>query len=345
MKLKRFLVGLLLVALIGGAWISWEYFGRFFNPNVSLQSSSVELFIPTDATFSDVIDVLATAGYIEDMDAFVWAAKYKNYHNVVKPGRYIITDRMTNNQLVNLLRSGAQSPVDVIVRSVRTKSMLAQTVAEQLELDSAELMSLLSDPGFCARYGFNTTTIFSMFIPNTYEFYWNTDARSFVERMAAEYKRFWNEERMAKIRLLKMTQSEVATLASLVQAEQGAHPDERPKVAGLYLNRLRRGMRLQSDPTLIHAVGDFTIKRVLTEHKSIDSPYNTYMYAGLPPGPILLPAISSIDAVLSAEKHNFLYMCAKEDFSGYHHFSSNYSTHLRHARNYHRALNQRKIYR
>ena len=183
----------------------------------------------------------------------------------------------------------------------------------------------------------------TMFIPNTYEVYWNTSAEEFVKRMAREYKAFWTEQRKAQAKALNLTQSEVSILASIVQAEQSEHRDERAQVAGLYINRIKKKMRLQSDPTLIYATGDFSIKRVLNKHMQLDSPYNTYMYAGLPPGPINLPEISSIDAVLDYEKHDYIYMCAKADFSGYHNFSRSFFQHNAYAKAYRNELNRRKI--
>lgn len=328
-----------------GGWLSWDYYKRIYSPNVTLKESSVEFYIKTGWTYDDVVAALDSQQVIDNIPAFRWVADRKSYPELVKPGRYIILDGMSNNALVNLLRSGAQAPVKFKLPSVRTKVELASVVSRHIEADSAELMEMLNDPAFCQRYGFNTTTIFSLFLPNTYEFYWNTSADEFVIRMAREYKRFWTDERVAKAKQMGLSQSEVSTLASLVQAEQAARKDERPKVAGLYLNRLRKGMRLESDPTLIHALGDFSIKRVLLAHKKIDSPYNTYMHTGLPPGPIMLPETTSLDAVLNAEKHNYIFMCAKEDFSGYHNFSSNYAEHLQNARRYQKELNRRKIYR
>ena len=184
-----------------------------------------------------------------------------------------------------------------------------------------------------------------MFIPNTYEMYWNTSAQEFVERMAKEYKAFWNDERKAKARKLGLSQSEVTILASIVQAEQNVKTDEQPVVAGLYLNRLKRNMQLQCDATLKFANKAYDVQRVLDFDKKIDSKYNTYKYTGLPPGPINLPEINAIDAVLNAKEHNYLYMCAKEDFSGYHNFTSSYNQHLRNAKKYQAELNKRKIYR
>lgn len=345
MNIKRFILGVTLLALLMGAWLAWDYGSRFFKPNVTLPASTQEFFIHSDWKYEQVFKALHDQGIIENDLSFDWVAHYKNYPALVKPGRYLILDGMNNNALVNLLRSGVQEPVRVVLRSVRSKDRLCGNVSRYLEVDSARLLELLDDPAFCERYGFTPTTMFTLFLPNTYEFYWSTTSEEFIERMAREYKRFWNEERIAKARKIGLSQSQVSTLASLVQAEQSAHRDERPVVAGLYLNRLKKGMRLESDPTLIHALGDFTIKRVLNVHKQVESPYNTYKYKGLPPGPILLPEISSIEAVLNAQDHNYIFMCAKEDFSGYHNFSSSYNQHLRNARKYQRALNARKIYR
>ncbi len=345
MNIRKFLLAVVLFGALIGAYMAWDYYQRIFAVNVELPTSSVDFFIASDADYSDVLGDLITQGIIKDSASFDWVAKRKKYPDLAKGGRYVILDGMNNNQLVNLLRSGQQKPVQLILRSVRTKAELAANVSGFIEADSASIIALLNDEAFCAQYGFGTSTIFTMFLPNTYEFYWNTTAEEFMVRMAREYKRFWTEERIAKAKKMNLTQSEVSTLASIVQSEQAAKKDERPVVAGLYLNRLRRGMRLESDPTLIHALGDFSIKRVLNVHKQIDSPYNTYKNAGLPPGPILLPEIESIDAVLNASSHNYLFMCAKEDFSGYHNFSSSYREHVNNAKRYQHELNRRKIYK
>lgn len=345
MKRGKFLLGVFLTLLFTGGWLFWDYYGRFFNPNVELKDSSIEFYINSSDDFQDLIKSLANESIIKDSSSFRWVANYKNYTGSIKAGRYQIFDGMSNNQLVNLLRSGEQDPVRLIIRSVRTKEELASIVGKHLETDSADLMSLLNNEGYCQRYGFNSTSIFTLFIPNTYEFYWNTTAEEFMTRMAKEYKRFWTDVRVDQAKRIGLTQSQVSTLASIVQAEQGAHPDERPIVAGLYLNRLKKGMRLESDPTLIFALGDFTIKRVLNVHKEVDSPYNTYRNAGLPPGPIFLPEISSIDAVLKPTQSNYIFMCAKEDFSGYHNFASSYREHQNNAIRYQRKLNAQKIYK
>jgi len=344
MSLRNFILTVIFFVLLFGCYQAWIYYNRVFSPNVDLADSSIVFYIESDATYQEIKSDLFNQEIIEDSLAFDWVAKRKNYPTLIKPGRYTILDGMSNNDLVNLLRSGAQEPIQLVIRSVRTKEELARVVSKGIEADSAEIMERLLDPAFCEGFGLTQSTIMTMFIPNTYEFYWNTDADEFAVRMAKEYKRFWTDDRKAKAGALKLSQSEVSILASIVQAEQGAHAEERPVVAGLYLNRIRKGMRLESDPTLIHALGDFTIRRVLNVHKSIDSPYNTYKNTGLPPGPILLPEITSIDAVLNAEKHNYLFMCAKEDFSGYHNFASSYRAHINNANRYQRELNRRRIY-
>jgi UPF0755 protein len=249
---------------------------------------------------------------------------------------------MSNLALVRMLRSGRQVPVKVTFNTVRTKEDLAEKITANLEVTKAQFLQLLQDSVYIRKFDFEEETIMSMFIPNTYEFWWNTSAETLFDRMYKEYQSFWTEERKAKAKALGLSQQEVSTLASIVQAES-QKSDERPRIAGVYLNRLRIGMALQADPTLVFAAGDFSIKRLTGVHMAIDSPYNTYKYPGLPPGPINLPDINSLDAVLNTEKHDFLYFCAKEDFSGYHSFASNYNDHMANARRYQRALNAANI--
>ncbi len=204
-------------------------------------------------------------------------------------------------------------------------------------------MGLMKNETFLKSYGFDSDNCMALFIPNTYEFYWNTSSKMFVERMASEYKKFWNPSSKSR-RLLKLnfTQTQVSVLASIVEQETSKN-DEKRHIAGVYINRYKKGWKLEADPTLIFAVGDFTIRRVLNIHKEIDSPYNTYLYTGLPPGPICIPSISAIDAVLNYEKHEYMFFCAKDDFSGYHSFAKNYSDHLLNARRFQNELNRRKI--
>ncbi len=317
---------------------------KVFQANVKVMDDSY-LYVTTGSNLDDIIIQLEKKKVVNDTASFRWVAEKKNFHSHIYPGRYRLKDGMSNNALVDLLRSGKQEPLQLTFNTVRTKKELAEKVASYIEADESEIYSLLNSTEMAENYGFNTFTFISMFIPNSYEFYWNTSAEGFVKRMAKEYKKFWNESRIAKAKKMGMTQSEVSTLASIVQAEQLMKVNERPTIAGLYLNRLRDGMPLQSDPTLIFAIGDFTIKRVLNADKNVNSRYNTYRYSGLPPGPINVPEITSIDAVLNAEKNDYYYMCAKADFSGYHNFARTLSQHNAYAAQYRKALSKRRIMR
>ncbi|MCO6500040.1 MAG: endolytic transglycosylase MltG [Vicingus serpentipes] len=343
--IKKIIISLLLFGVLYGGYSGYKMYQRVYQPNVTLKNSPDKYFyIYSHYTFDDVINDLYEKGYIMNRTSFGWVAEKKaNFKNNIHPGKYLLKEGMNNNELVDLLRSGIQDPVEVTFNNIRTIKELSGSVTKNLECDSSELYNLITDKTFITKYGFNSITVLTLFLPNTYEFYWNTSAEEFVERMAGEYKKFWTEERKAKAKRLNLSQSEVAVLASIVQAEQSIHSDERPKVAGLYINRMRKGMLLQSDPTVIYGIGDFTIKRVLKKHLETNTPYNTYIHKGLPPGPINLPSIKSLDAVLNYEQHDYIYMCAKEDLSGYHNFSKSYDQHLIYARKYQRELNKRGI--
>ncbi len=249
---------------------------------------------------------------------------------------------MSNNELINLLRSGKQEPVTLIIRGFRNYNYLAGYVSKKLEVDSVDIVNAFEDELLAKKYGFNVNTFITIVIPNTYQFFWNTSAEDFIDRMAKEYKKFWTTERLQKATSIGLTQSDVSILASIVQMETNKI-DEMSLIAGVYINRLKKNMALQADPTVIFAHNDFTIKRVLNKHLEIDSPYNTYKYIGLPPGPICIPYPHSIDAVLNYSKHNFLYFCAKDDMSGYHVFARTLQEHLNNARKYQKKLNELNI--
>ncbi len=344
--MKKIIISFILIGLLVGAYIAYDMYQQVYQPNVTLNNTTDKYFyIYSDYQFDDVIHDLYEKGYVIDRESFEFVAEKKaNFKNNIHPGRYLLEDGMSNNELIDLLRSGESVPVKVTFNNVRTKTDLAGKISKNLECDSLEILDLLNNKDFVSQYGFNRITILTLFLPNTYQFNWSTTAEEAIERMAEEYKKFWTDERKAKANKLNLSQSEVAILASIVQAEQSVHSDERPRVAGLYINRIRQGMLLQSDPTIIYGIGDFSIRRVLNRHKDIDTPYNTYKHTGLPPGPINLPSIKSLDAVLNYESHGYIYMCAKEDFSGYHNFAKTYSQHLVYARKYQRELNKRKIY-
>ena len=295
----------------------------------------VSLYIPTNADYQYVKNELISLNVLKSKNAFDWLAKRSNYDENVHPGRYILTDGMTNQQLINMLRMGYQTPVKVVFNNMRTVEQLAGRISDQIEADSISIINEINN---------NPDVDATTFIPNTYEFYWNTDADDFVDKMIVEHKRFWNETRMQKAKDIRLTPRQVSILASIVDKET-TKTSEMPRIAGVYLNRINKRWPLQADPTLVFALGDYNIRRVLDVHKNIDSPYNTYKFAGLPPGPICIPSIAAIDAVLNAEKHNYYYFCAKDDLSGYHVFAKNITEHNRNAEKYRKALNKNKIYK
>jgi UPF0755 protein len=319
-------------------------YNRILRSNVNLPSGEeAEFYIPTGADFHYVLTRMGEQDILRDTASFRWVALKKNYPRHVKPGRYVIRSGMSNNRLVDMLRSGDQEPIKLVFNNIRTAEQLAGVVASQLEADSAEILSIFSDRELLAKNQLKPETVLGVFIPNTYDVFWNTSAEDFLDRMLMEYDKFWDRNRMAKAGKLGMEPMEIMTLASIVD-EESLYESEESRIAGVYMNRLDRRMRLQADPTVRFASGDMSMTRVLKKHLLIDSPYNTYRYGGLPPGPIVVPSISAIDAVLNYEKHNYLYFCAKEDFSGYHNFATNLSQHNKNARLYQNALNRRKIF-
>ncbi len=344
-KLKKTLlitIITLLLLIIMMSIIGKKYYDDIFLSNVN---KNTFLYISTNAGYKNVVDSLKINDVLKDIKSFEWLAKYKAYNTNIRAGRYEIKKGMSNYELVNILHAGRQKPVRVTFNNIRTKEQFAGKISQKIEADSLSIIELLNNKTLVNETGFDKFTIISMFIPNTYEFYWNTSAGDFFKRMNKEYNKFWNKNRTEKAKKIGLSLIEISTLASIVQAEQSKHNEEKPIIAGLYLNRINRGMLLQSDPTLIFASGDFSIKRVLNRHKKINSPYNTYLNTGLPPGPINMPDISSIDAVLNYKKNNYIFMCAKEDFSGYHYFSKNSRQHEIYARKYRNALNKQKIWR
>jgi UPF0755 protein len=346
-SLERVLMFVILSALVGVSYFAYDLYKKILKINTSFGDDIKEQYINIQSNddFSDVIALLENKNLLVDINSFKWVSEKKNYINNIKAGRYFINKNMNNNDLVNLLRSGKQSPVKVTFNNIRTLGEVSSKLSEFLEADSNEIHRSFIDPNFLKKNNFNTNNIISIFIPNTYEFYWNTSAEKLRKRMLKEYNSFWNRTRRNKAAKIKLTYAEVSALASIVEKEQNIKKDERPMIAGLYLNRINQNMKLESDPTLIFALKDFSINRVLNKDKKVNSPYNTYKYKGLPPGPICIPSINSIDAVLNASDHDYIFMCAKEDFSGYHNFATNYRQHLVNARKYQRILNKKKILR
>lgn len=343
-KWKKVLMVFLALVVLGGSWAGYEFYATVFSPNVVMEAEEGFFHVPTGSELKDVADLLQQKGLIINRASFEWLAQQLSYQENVRPGRYLLTSGMSNKELVLLLRSGRQTSVKVVINNIRLREELAGKVGSLIEADSAEIMRLMNDPKVTVKYGFIPEAFPTMFLPNTYEFYWNTSGEDFVDKLATEYKKFWTGERKAKAKALGLEQSEVSILASIVEKESNFR-SEHSIVAGVYLNRLRIGMPLQADPTLVFANRDFAAKRVLNKHKEIDSPYNTYKYKGLPPGPICIPDPRTIDAVLNAEKHTYIYFCAKADGSGRHAFASNYNEHLANAREFQRMLNRQGVMR
>jgi UPF0755 protein len=336
MKPNKRLILFLLFAILG---ISFTFYGfqMVYTPNFLVGKENRLLLVSENATFKDVQAQLHEGNYVQDLVSFSFLAKLMGYDDQIKPGRYVIKKDMTNLEVLKILRSGKQAPVRITFNNVRVVPELSEKITRNLNMTPAEFETALNNFAASNKYGLSKDNIMAMFIPNTYEVYFNITPEGLVKRMYHEYDLFWSAERKEKAKKVGLTPVEVSVLASIVQAET-IKAEEAPIIAGLYLNRLKKGIALQADPTLKFAANDFSLKRVLNEHKQIDSPYNTYLYPGLPPGPINLPEISSIDAVLNYFQSDYYYMCAKEDFSGRHNFTNSYDEHMSNAIRYQRAL-------
>lgn len=341
---RKILVGVIIVFSTLLSSFAFYFFQVLYSPNFLVQGQDRPILIPTGADFKKVQKIVYDDRYVNDLLSFSFLSKLMDYHKLIKPGLYVIEGDMTNLEVVRLLRSGNQTPVNVTFNNVRLLEELPEKITKNLEMTSEQFLKELSTPEIKEKYGFDSLTFISMFIPNTYQLYWNVSPEELIKRMHQEYERFWSDARKAQADSLGLSISEVVTLASIVGAEV-AKSEESKRVAGVYVNRLKRGIPLQADPTLVFAAQDFTIKRVLNKHKQIDSPYNTYKNEGLPPGPINMPSVTTINAVLNYERHRYIYFCAKEDFSGYHNFATNLRTHNLNAAKYQRALNKAGLYR
>ena len=305
---------------------------------------AVTLYIPSGSTYKDVVDSLDVHNCVNNKVTFNAMAKIRNYKDNVKGGCYILKPEDNVWNVLTKLYCGNQDAIKVVINKHRTKKQLCEYIGKHLEMNGDTLLALLNNDSVCAEYGHNTKTIIGMFLQNTYEIYWNTTPEKLLNRMKKESDRFWNDDRKSKSKALKLTEDEVITLASIVEEETNKN-DEKDNIASVYLNRLRKGMLLQADPTLKYAVGDFTIRRLLNKHIEAESPYNTYKHIGLPPGPICIPSATSIDAVLKNKQTEYLYFCAKADFSGRHAFATTLSQHNANAAAFHAEMNRRKIYK
>ncbi|PAW94686.1 aminodeoxychorismate lyase [Mucilaginibacter sp. MD40] len=339
--MKKFWIALAVIIVLSLLGTGVFYYLRFFGPNVT--DKQQYLYIKTGSNFDDVYKTISSEGIVNDTTSFLQAAHSMKYLNV-KPGKYRLKPGMSNRNFINMLKSGNQEPVNFSFHNIRLKEQFAGLVGKNLEPDSASMLRLLDSAKFAEQYGLTIDNIYTVFIPNTYQIYWNTTPEKLFKRLYANYEKFWTPERKQKAAALNLSPQQVSILASIVDAE-ALHDDEMPTIAGLYLNRLNKGMKLQSDPTVIFATKDFTIKRVLNRDLLTNSPYNTYMYKGLPPGPIMMPSVAAINAVLDHKSTDYLYMCAKADFSGYHAFATNEAEHKINAKAFQQALNERNIKR
>lgn len=327
-NILRLLAGLLAVLAIAAASIGWPYYRSIYVEGVPSKLNDPFVHIPSQSTFEDVVYILKHGNYITDEASFRWVAGQMSYAKpVMRAGRFELTPGWSNRELIQHLRTGEQAPVKVVLSSERLPEDIAGKVARFLEADSMALLEAFRNPALLQELGYSAETVTALFVPNTYEMFWNTEAVAFLRRMQKEHKAFWDKnDRRAKANALGLSPLEAYTLASIVERETNVNA-EKPRVAGVYLNRLNIGMRLQADPTCVYATHDFAATRVTQYHTTFDSPYNTYLYAGLPPGPICMASIPSIDAVLNPEKHDYIFFCAKPDDSGTHAFAATFAGH------------------
>lgn len=347
MYIKKILWAVAIIGLLIFGGIAYYIYGAMFQPNTKFQNETAYVFIPTNANYIQVRQQLEPL--LDNIDSFDAVAEQKKYISNIKAGRFAISKGMNNNEIINSIRS-KNLPVKVAFNNQHNLEDLAGRISIQIEADSVSLLKAMIDEDFLEKNGFTNATALGMYLPNSYEFFWNTSAEGFRDKMLKEYNRFWNETRLKKAKQLNLSPNEVMALASIVH-EESKQADEQPRVAGVYLNRLRIGMPLQADPTLKYAAYQLpeykntVIRRVLNIHKEIDSPYNTYKHLGLPPGLIAMPDLSAINAVLNPEKHNYLYFAADAKRLGYHKFAKTLAQHNNNAREYQRYLSSQGINR
>ena len=337
-RTKTLLACLAALLVFGVAGIAHIYYYFFAQPFQIKETTYI--YIDRDDDVDSVYTKVMEAGNPKQMHGLESLVRYKGY--TPKTGRYAIKPTDNMRYLHRRLSMGYQTPVRLTIGSVRTLDRMARNASRQLMIDSVEIATLFADTAFIHKLGYTKETLPALFIPNTYEVYWDMSAEDFMARMQKEHKAYWNAERTKKAEAIGLTPIEVATLASIVEEETAVNA-EKPMVAGLYINRLKKGMLLQADPTVKFSMGDFELRRILYKHLETDSPYNTYKYAGLPPGPIRVPSYQGLESVLNYAKHNYIYMCAKEDFSGTHNFAVTSAQHGANARRYQQALNKRGI--
>jgi UPF0755 protein len=344
---RNFKIGLFIAVSVIITTFSFYFWQVAKTPNFQVgKDKDFSLLIPAGGTYDSVLDTLKKNDVLNDDMSFRFLSKLLKLPERVKPGRYVLTRTMGNLDAIQKLRHGQQDAVRLTFNNIRLKEDLIRRIGGKFAFGADTLKKLLDDPRVCQKYGFDTTNIVSMFLPDTYEIYWTTNTDKFLGRMYDEYQKFWTPSRVEKAKALGYSKAQVSVLASIVDAETNRN-DEMPRIAGVYLNRISQSMPLQADPTVIFAWRDFSIKRVTSRFSSLNSPYNTYRVLGLPPGPINIPSTVAINAVLNAEKHDYLYFCVKIDpdgkLLGYHDFAVTYEDHLNNARIYQAALNKMNI--
>lgn len=330
--MRKVFTYLFMIIAIIAVVILWQIFGSAVN-----NPSKKFLYIPTNSTYAQVKDSLQRNGLLEDFFWFDQISEYADYQSKVKPGKYKINDNMSVYNLVKMLRSGKQVPVNLVINKLRTKEDLAKRIDRYFEVDSVAAINFFNDSEAMAKFNVDTNNVLTAVIPNTYTYTWATPIEDIFQKLYKEKQKFWNEGRLAKADSLNLTPKEVYILASIVEEETN-EPDDKGKIASVYFNRMHKGMKLAADPTVKYAMRDFGLKRIYHKHLQYNSPFNTYQYAGLPPGPICTPAIKTIDAVLDSPETDYLFFVARDDFSGYSDFAATYKQHLIYAKAYQQAL-------
>ncbi len=335
---SKWLLILLVMAGIGAVLLY-----KVFGPNTGSIGKEKYLYVHTGATYEQVIESLKEGGYVGDIATLSLVAKAMKLTEKVHAGRYKIKNGMSSFNIVRMLRSGTQEPVRLVINKLRTQQDFVRLICTTLEADSTDLKSLMNDPTYLSEFGVTPATAMVIVMPDTYEFFWNTSADKALRKIYKNHVRFWNDERKSKAKEQGVTPAEATIIASIVEEETNMSSDK-PKIASVYLNRVRKGMKLQADPTVKFGIGDFAIRRVTSAMLQHNSPYNTYMYAGIPPGPICTPSPNTINAVIDAPRTTYLYFCAKDDFSGYSAFASSYDEQIKNAIAYRKALDKRNIH-
>ncbi len=342
-RTKKIILSFVLILLIGAASLGIDLYMRLYSPNVIVGAGEKNfLYIPTGTTFPQLINLLTDKKIVRNSESFRWAAERLELPENLHPGRYELQPQMNNYELIKLIRSGQQTPVKLVINKFRTKEDFTAFISDKLEIDSTLFFTMLNDEVYLREMDFNPENVMAVFVPNTYEFYWTIKEREFIERMKREYDKFWTVQRRQKAEALQLSPIQVSILASILEEETNRN-DEKPTIASVYLNRLKKDMPLQADPTVKFSVKNFLLRRVLRIHTDNESPYNTYKHKGLPPGPICTPSIKSIDAVLNPVASDYLYFCASVERPGYHAFASNYKEHQKNAAKYQKYLNQQNI--